>query len=67
MMSQHIRRDSPEYDALVSYISGRLTTHRNQLESTSIPLDKVPELRARIAELKTLLSQLTEDYRNEQS
>lgn len=64
-LSKQIRRYTPEYAALVAYIDGRLTTHRNQLESTDVPMDKVPALRARIAELKTLLSQLNEESNDE--
>lgn len=60
-----IRKNMPEYEALVSYIESRLTTHRLKLESTSVPVGDVPEYRARIAELKALLSQLNEEQANE--
>jgi len=66
-MSLHtkIRRGTAEHSALVEYVDARLTSHRSQLESTDVPMEKVPALRARIAELKTLLSQLNEDRTDE--
>jgi hypothetical protein len=64
-LSKQIRRHTPEYAALVAYIESRLTVHRTQLESESHPVEKVPGIRSRIAELKTLLSQLNEEHEDE--
>jgi hypothetical protein len=60
-----IRRGTPEHDALVSYIEGRLHSHRSQLESDAHPVEKVPGIRARISELKTLLQTINEDTPDE--
>lgn len=65
-LAQHIRRNTPAYDALMSYVEERLNSYRRQLESTDVPLEKVPALRARIAELKSLHQSITEEDRNEQ-
>lgn len=64
-LSKQIRRHTSEHAALVAYIESRLTVHRTQLESDAHPVEKVPGIRARIAELKTLLSQLNEEHEDE--
>ena len=55
------RRHPEAAAALTEYIGERLNSHRSQLESTAVPVDKVPDLRGRIAELKALLQSLTEE------
>ena len=50
-----IRRNSPEWEQILAYAESRLAYHRQQLESESVPSEKVPALRARIAELRALV------------
>ncbi len=64
-LADKIRRGSAEHESLSSYVQSRLTMHRQQLESTDVPIDKVPALRARIHELKALLDNLDEEIRHE--
>lgn len=56
-----IRPGSREHQHLSEYIAERLTKYRQQIESTDIPLEKVPGLRARIAELKALHQSINEE------
>lgn len=55
------RRHPEAAAALAEYIGERLNSHRLQLESTAVPVDKVPDLRGRIAELKALLQSMNEE------
>jgi len=50
-----ISRFTNEWRQIVAYVEARITNHRQQLESEMISLDKVPAIRARIAELKALI------------
>lgn len=60
-LSPVFRRQPEAAAALADYIAERLNSHRLQLESTAVPVDKVPDLRGRIAELKALLQSINEE------
>lgn len=60
-----IRAYSDEWRQLMAYVESRLKYHRQQLEAEGIPVEKVPAIRARIAELKALIEANREDTPNE--
>lgn len=64
-LAKSIRRNTIEHAALTAYIEERLTKYRSQLESADHPLDKVPGLRARIAELRSLQQSINEESPDE--
>lgn len=60
-----IRRHSDEWRQVVAYAEARLTYHRKQLEAEGVSVEKVPAIRARIAELNALIDANREDTPNE--
>lgn len=50
-----INKASDEWNQIVAYVEARLAQHAQQLASESVPLEKVPALRARVAELRALI------------
>lgn len=60
-IAQTFRRNPEAAEALDKYIEERLNKYRLQLESGDTALDKVPALRARIQELKSLHQSIHEE------
>lgn len=56
-----INPNSPDAVALRDWLSARVDKHRAALESLSVPTDRVPELRGRVAEARALLQWLNNE------
>jgi hypothetical protein len=60
-----INRHSSEWRQIRAYIEARLIEHRKALESSLVPVERVPSLRARIDELNLLLKANPEEQDHE--
>jgi len=56
-----IPKSSLAWAEIEGWCQARLTKYRSQLESEMVPVEKIPAIRARIAELKALLNSTAED------